>query len=136
MKDMTRKQAVAFRGKKMEEFNHDLARYYQPVKDIIVITEGEEDQSIHWLLNGETSSRPTPYRNPVVIPYKIQISKKGEIYNCDPIPQIKTNFYRKNRICPSHLLAFVCSSLKEEGWNQFNIMEEVSIHWQKLEAKR
>jgi len=137
MKDMTRTQAVSFRGKTMEEFNHDLARYYQPVKDIIVITEGEEGQSMHWLLNGDTSSKPTPYRNPVVTPYQIQISKKGEIYNLQHgNGRIRNNFYRKNRICPSHLLAFVCSSLQDEGWNQWNIMEEVFEHMGNLEAKK
>ena len=60
-----------FIGKPRGQFYHHNRLYHQPVKDIIVITQGDDDTEVKWHLNKAVSSNRRRYSRQVPVDRKI-----------------------------------------------------------------
>jgi len=134
MRSMSLEQAQSYRMKKKSEFFNDLRWYHQPVTDITVTTTLENGVEVQRTLNGQTSRRKSRMQEPITRPYRICTAQDNTIYSVNEHDWKVTQFQPRVRMDSTSLLAYVCSSLKQQGWTKQKATEWLWKHWDKLEA--
>lgn len=118
-----------------DEYYDTTKKYFQPIKDIIVVTEGYEGNEIQWKLNGEISKNRRKLQTPVIHSPKLRFTKYTVQYDSYRYGK-QSLFHRSHRMKTDQLIAMVCSYLQDEGMGAVDGLNLFFQEWSKVKEMK
>jgi len=112
-----------------DDYYDTTKKYYQPIMDIIVITEGYEGVEHQWKLTGAVSKKRGRYQKSVIHNPKIVFNGNYVDWWIN-IPQRQSNYYKNRRMKADQLMAYVCSYLQDEGMTTGDALNMFYKEWE------
>ena len=129
MRYMNEPEASEYQNGLKSKFRNDRMWYHQgEIVDITVTTKLENGVEQEWVLNGKVSNRQTRFQEKIRVPYRIR-TQGQRIYSIEPRAWTRTHHFKKIRLDKSTLIAFVCSSIKQQGMTKLEATELLWKHW-------